>query len=246
MEPFITPDGRYLLFNNSNSAMQTTLRYATRVSSSIFIYRGEIAGANDANALSAVPTVTADGRMYFISTRSYSHTLATVYGAEFRDGAATGVTLVKGLAAPHAGIVNFDVDVSPDGGSLDVSQGTFNGGSAPDAASVVLYDQHGAGFARNPSSDRLLKVVNDPSTLNYAADISTSGLELFFTRAVAGAPPHIYRAVRSDTSQPFGHVQLVRAATGFVEAPSISADGRLLYYHQKIGNHYSLFVVSRN
>jgi hypothetical protein len=70
-------------------------------------------------------------------------------------------------------------------------------------------------------------------------------LVLFFTSADAGIPPRIYRAERSDSSRPFGNVQLVGAATGYVEAPSLSGDGHLLYYHHKSGNHFMIFVVSR-
>jgi hypothetical protein len=245
MEPFVTPDGKYMLFNNSNSAKHTTLRYATRLDDTTFIYGGKVSGANDSHALTAVPSVTADGTLYFISTRSYSQTLSTVYEAQFRDGEATGVALVAGLAAPRPGIVNFDVDVASDGHSLYVSQGAFSGGSSPDAASIVLYTRRAEGFMRDPSSDGLMKDVNDASALNYAADVSQDGLVLFFTRAAMGVPPQIYRAERSDSSQPFGNVQLVAAATGFVEAPSLSRDGRLLYYHHKTGNHFMIFVVSR-
>ena len=244
MEPFVTPDGKYMLFNNSNSAEHTTLRYATRLDDTTFVYGGKISGANDSHALTAVPTVTADGTLYFISTRSYPQTLSTVYEAQFRDGEATDVALVAGLAAPRPGIVNFDVDVASDGHSLYVSQGAFSGGSSPDAASIVLYTGRAEGFTRDPSSDRLMKDVNDPSALNYAADISPDGLVLFFTRAVAGAPPQVYRAERSDPSRPFGNVQLVGAATGYVEAPSLSGDGRLLYYHHKTGNHFMIFMLS--
>jgi Tol biopolymer transport system component len=245
MEPFITPDGRYLLFNNSNSAKHTTLRYATRLDDTTFVYGGKVSGANDSPALTAVPTVTAGGTLYFISTRSYSQTLSTVYKTQFRVGEATGVAPVAGLAAPRLGIVNFDVDVSSDGQSLYVSQGAFSGGSSPDAASIILYARRAGGFVRDPASDRLMKDVNDPSALNYAADISPDGSVLLFTRAVTGAPPQIYRAERSDPSRPFGDVQLVAAATGYVEAPSLSGDGRLLYYHHKTGNHFMIFVVSR-
>jgi hypothetical protein len=189
--------------------------------------------------------MTAGGTLYFISTRSYSKTLSTVYEAQFRMGEATGVAPVAGLAAPRLGIVNFDVDVGSDGQLLYVSQGAFSGGSSPDAASIVLYGRRAERFVRDPSSDRLLKDVNDPSALNYAAHISPDGLVLFFTRAVVGVPPRIYRAERSDPSRPFGNVQLVGAATGYVEAPSLSGDGRLLYYHHKTGNHFMIFLVSR-
>jgi hypothetical protein len=245
MEPFVTFDGKYMLFNNSNSAKHTTLRYATRLDDTTFVYGGEVTGSNDSHALTAVPSVTAAGTLYFISTRSYSRTLSAVYEANFRDGKATGATLVAGIAAPRPGIINFDVDVGSDGHSLYVSQGAFSGGPSPDAASIGLYVRRAHGFSRDPSSDRLMKDVNDPSALTYAADISADGLVLFFTRAVWGASPQIYRAERSDPSQPFGNVQLVGAATGYVEAPSLSGDGRLLYYHQKTGNHFMIFVVSR-
>jgi hypothetical protein len=245
MEPFITPDAKYLLFNNSNTASHTTLRYATRLNDSTFVYGGVVRGANDSNALTAVPAVAADGTMYFISTRSYSQTLSTVYEAPFRDGVATRVAVVEGLAAPRPGIVNFDVDVQSDGTLLYVSQGTFSGGSAPDAASIVMYARRSAGFVRVPSSDRLLKEINDPSALTYAADISPDGLELFFTRAVPGTAPAIYRAVRRDPSQSFGDVQPVAATTGYVEAPSLSGDEHLLYYHRKTGNHFTIYVAGR-
>ncbi len=245
MEPFVTPDGKYLLFNNSNTAMHTTLRYATRVDDTTFLYGGAVSGANDVTALTAVPAVTANETLFFISTRSYARSLSTVYEARFHGGTAAGVALVAGLAAPRRGIINFDVDVSPDGSSLYVSEGAFNGGSAPDAASIVEYTRLNGGFVRSVSSERVLKEVNDPTALTYAADISSNGLELFFTRATAGAPPRIYRAVRSAPSLPFGDVQLVGAATGFVEAPALSGDRRLLYFHRHTGHHFSIYVASR-
>jgi len=44
MEPFITRDGRYLLFNNSNDPLvDTNLHYAERIDDLTFAYRGEIA-----------------------------------------------------------------------------------------------------------------------------------------------------------------------------------------------------------
>ena len=49
MEPFVTRDGRYLLFNDSNVAgRDTDLQYAERVDDTTFRYRGELTGANAA------------------------------------------------------------------------------------------------------------------------------------------------------------------------------------------------------
>src|SRR5271165_3074338 len=45
MEPFLTRDGKYLLFNNSNQPpTNTNLQWAERIDDLRFVYRGEIAG----------------------------------------------------------------------------------------------------------------------------------------------------------------------------------------------------------
>ncbi|MGZ7031261.1 MAG: hypothetical protein ACXVIJ_04750, partial [Thermoanaerobaculia bacterium] len=67
MEPFITRDGRYLLFNDSNApGRDTNLHYAERIDDTTFVYRGEIAGVNS-TALDGVATVDGSGTMYFVS-----------------------------------------------------------------------------------------------------------------------------------------------------------------------------------
>ncbi len=246
MEPFMTPDGRYLLFNNLNQPpAHTTLRYATRIDDFTFSYDGELAGANDRQALSAVPAVAGDRTLYFISTRSYQRTLSTVYAAHFDRGTAAGVTLVPGLATRRRGIIDFDVDVSAGGTSLYVSQGQFSGGPSPDSARLLLYVRERSGFVLDPRSGRILAAVNDTSALVYAAAVSADGLELFFTAAQPGSPPSIYRAVRDGTGQPFRDVQRVGAAAGFAEAPALSPDGRMLYYHRRVGQRLLIYAATR-
>src|ERR1700722_20463485 len=65
MEPFISPDGNYLFFNNSNSASTTNLYYATRIDDVTFQYQGEIAGANAGpNTLTAVASMDINNIFY--------------------------------------------------------------------------------------------------------------------------------------------------------------------------------------
>ena len=61
----------------------------------------------------------------------------------------------------------------------------------------------------------------------------------------AGDLPPIYRATRSSVNSPFGAPQCVVAAAGFVEAPTLSADGRSLYFHSKDGNRFVIYRASR-
>jgi hypothetical protein len=57
MEPFVSPDGNYLFFNNSNSAPTTNLYYATPTDETglSFQFQGEIGGVNVPGALHLEP-----------------------------------------------------------------------------------------------------------------------------------------------------------------------------------------------
>jgi hypothetical protein len=84
MEPFVSRDGRYLLFNNRNDPSENTdLHWAERIDDLTFRYRGPIDGVNTA-ALEGVPSLDREGNLYFISPRSYQDTLSTVYRAKFK------------------------------------------------------------------------------------------------------------------------------------------------------------------
>ena len=248
-EPFITPDGRYLLFNSSEAVPDFSLQFASRINAQTFEYRGEIQGeaVNEPAALSGTPSLDDEGNLYFISTRSYFETLSTVYAGHFSEGVVTGVHLVPGVAGEMPGKVDFDVGVSPDGSTLYVSVGQFGDEGGPTSASIVMFDRDGGSFVRDPDSTKILKAVNEVGTLNYGADLASDGLELFFTAAspAIGEAPGIYRATRANLNQPFGQVERVAAITGFAEAPSISADGSTLYYHEQVGGEFEIYTVTR-
>jgi hypothetical protein len=98
MEPFVTRDGRYLLFNNRNFPPEKTdLFYAERIDVRTYRFRGPLAGANSPE-LDAVASVDCAGTLYFVSNRSYAATLSTIYRARFRDGAVTNVEIVPGVS----------------------------------------------------------------------------------------------------------------------------------------------------
>jgi hypothetical protein len=185
--------------------------------------------------------------VYFISTRSYFQTLSTVYGGQFHEGEVAGVKLVPGVSAPMLGKVDFDVGASPDGSALYVSEGQFGEGGVPSSARIVIFERQGSSFVADPFGESLLKSVNAVAALDYAADLSYDELELFFTAAnpAIGQAPAIYRATRSSRSAAFGNVQRVAAITGFAEAPSVSADGTTLYYHEQSGSEFQTMTVRR-
>ncbi len=254
MEPFISPDGQQLLFNTSNVPPGVpSLQLASRAAGQTFEYQGELPGefVNEPGELSGTPSLDVAREVFFISNRSYDQTLSTVYSGALPAGVVTGVHLVAGVSAPRRGLVDFDASVSPDGTALYVSVGDFSSGTGPTSASIALFDRSANGFTLDPMSASLLKAVNNPRALDYAACVSADGLELFFTRAkapTAKAPtgqPTIYRAYRKKLGKPFGHVQQISAITGFSEAPSLTADGRTLYYHHLSNGKFEIDTVTR-
>lgn len=244
MEPFITRDGRYLFFNNSNDpSVNTNLRYAERIGDLSFEYKGEIAGINTA-ALEGTPTMDKNGAFYFVSTRSYKETLSTIYQGRFSGGAVTGLKIVEGLSEKALGRVNFDVEISADGRTIYFVDGVFSGKPVPDKADIAIAFQSGEGFRRLSNSAELLMNVNT-AALEYAACISPDELELFFTR-VGKNGPAIYRSTRKNATQPFDPPVRVAAIKGFVEAPTLSPDGLSLYYHLKEGERFVIYRVARS
>lgn len=247
MEPFLTHDGRFLLFNNRNDpGVDTNLHYAERRDDLHFTYRGEIQGVNT-KALEAVPSVSCGGELYFVSTRSYQQNFSTLYRARFAAGAATGVEVVPGVSRQTPGWVNFDAEISADGETLYAVDSRFSAKGVPLNARLFIARKHGGGFERAAESGDVLRLVNTDE-LQYAPAVSADGLELFFTRVTeirADAAPRIWRAARRSVREPFGAPQPVEAITGFAEAATLSPDGLSLYYHARMNGHFVIQRVTR-
>ena len=245
MEPFISLDGNYLFFNNSNNpppGTSTKLYYATRIDDVTFEFAGEIASVN-ATGLNAVASMDSNNKFYFISTRSYMQTFSTVYWGDFLAGTVSNVDLVPGVSKHKPGWVNFDAGISPDGNTLYFVDGFFGTANFPQKASLTIAKRKGNHFVRLSNSRAIMRKINN-NDLNYAPCPTASGLEFFWTRVdpanVSGIG--IYTATHANTSKPYGTPVKIDAATGFVEAPTISEDGKSLYYHK---NENGTFVIYR-
>ena len=101
------------------------------------------------------------------------------------------------------------------------------------------------GFRRDPQSKEILRTINSAGRLNYAACTSANELEIFFTR-LNGNEPAILMATRNSIAEPFGAAEPILAITGFVEAPTITPDGRSLYFHRRNPDGvFSIYRVTR-
>ena len=105
----------------------------------------------------------------------------------------------------------------------------------------------GKGFRRRGDTARIFENVNAQG-LQYAPNLSGDELELFVTRVpstTGSTPPAIYRSVRTAIDDTFTAPQRVSAIEGFVEASTLSPDGRSLYYHARVGDKFRLRRVTR-
>lgn len=247
MEPFLTRDGRHLLFNNRNAAPQNTnLHCAKRVDDLTFTYLGEISGVNT-GALEGVPSMDRGGNLYFVSTRSYERTWSTIYRARVTNGVAGAPELVEGVSRRTPGWVNFDAEISADGQTLYFVDGYFGSGKQPRSAVLTAAARAGNGFRRLPDSARLFANVNRGG-LPYAPALSAGELELFFTRVKRIEPsamPAIFRSVRKRIDEPFSPPQRISAIQGFAEAATVTPDGRSLYYHARMDGRFRIRRVKR-
>ena len=86
-------------------------------------------------------------------------------------------------------------------------------------------------------------------TLQYAPSTSADGRELYFTRAVTRDGrlriDGIYVAKRDAVGTPWGKPSRIEAITGVVEAPTVTRDGRRLYYHKQSGDRMVIYRVTR-
>ena len=247
MEPFISRDRRYLLFNNLNQpSTNTDIHFAERKDDFTWIYRGKVNGINTPE-LEGCPTMDRTGRMYFVSPRNYPKTLCTIYTGMFKDGNVTDVQMVESISRNHPGIVNFDVEISSDGKTLIFVDSQFKPGVGPQTADLVIAWWDGTRFVRSPDSARLLSQVNKATALQYAPTISADGRTLYFTRfdrAAGFAGPQIYRATRPTAESPFGVPVHVKGLGDFVEGTAFSPDEHLLYFHRKDGDRHNIYAIS--
>ncbi len=258
MDPFISRDERFLFFNDSNDpGVNTNLHYAKKIDHVTFKFMGEVGGANS-EKLDAVASLDENDRFYFTTLRSYNpigKTYETIYAGEFDNGEVKNASPVRGdFYVRKWGKVTMDVEVDPAGQTLYLSSAAFPLYKGPPRESDLrVAVREGDRFVTPPNEKELMAAINTRD-LEYAPSISADGLELFFTRLDLSRPSRpefkIMRAVRSAGGQPFAAPRAVLAVMDegvhtFVEAPSISRDGKRLYYHKKENGRFVIYVVFR-
>ncbi|MBN2158552.1 MAG: PD40 domain-containing protein [Spirochaetes bacterium] len=253
MEPFVTRAGTgYLFFNSLNDGNDTSLYYAVWVDDVTFTSQGKINNVNGSPPhLDAVASMDTSNNFYYISTRNWPIEIRNVYTGTFAAGTVTPNPPLSldgdFYISDPGGWIIMDCEISPDGNHLYFVNAHFSGGSVPDRSNIGIAEYSAPNtFNKAIGNETVMAAVNTNNCLEYAPCISDNGLELFFTRLdLCTAVSEILVAKRADASDPFGEPARIGAISGFVEAPSLTADGKTLYYHMNDGGVYTIYKVSR-
>ncbi len=250
MEPFISKDGKYLFFNNLKGPRKKDIFYAERISDTVFLFKGEVKGANS-DAVDANPSMDTNGNFYFTSTRNLQK---TVYCGKFANGSITDVHPVEGnINSLEPYWINMGANISVDGKTLVLSTANFRKGeSFPIKGHLRIAVKSGGKFNLLPNEDSILNKINNTHSIQYAGELSPGGLELFYSEVRLSNPPvfELLYAKRDNTKSVFGHPIKITAPfsqnpLAVVEAPSISADEKILYYHKLYNGKYTIFAIFR-
>jgi hypothetical protein len=240
MEPFISRDDRYLFFNNLKGDNNKDLYYAEKIDDTTFTFRGVVQGVNT-SYVDANPTMDTRNHFYFISTRELDSVNKTLFRGIFQEGTVTASHRVEGsinIVTPYW--INMGVEVSGDGTLLFVSNARFEpGGNFPVEGNIRFAVKEGEQFNIPANETEILARINNDRAIQYAGELSADGLELFYSEVTLSDPPR-FRLLRSERADREGTFEAPSEITepfrddpyAVVEAPTLSADGRRLYYHK--------------
>jgi len=259
MEPFVSPNGSYLFFNNLNDGINTKLYYATKINDSTFNYIGELTGANQTIAphLDAVADMDVNGNFYWTSTRNYPTELNNLFQGTFSAGNVSDIERVQGdFNMNTPGWLVMDHGISLDGQYLYFNNARFDDVNCQGPCETTLgvaQKDNASTFSKLPNSASILQNINDTNYIYYAPCISSDNLELYFTRYLKGQITsntvfEICVAVRSNSLSEFSipRVLFSENISNLIEAPTLTVDKNIIYYHQKTTNYHKIMMRYRS
>ena len=257
MEPFISSNGNYLFFNNINDGINTKLYYATRVNDSTFNFVGELSGANQTISphLDAVADMDMNGNFYWTSTRNYPTELNNLFHGTFNAGTITNIERVQGdFNMNPPGWLVMDHGISLDGQFLYFNNARFDDSSClgPCETTLGIAEKINSNtFNITSNSSAILQNINDPNYIYYAPCISSDNLELYYTRylknVTASTVFDVCVAVRKNDTSIFSEPKVLfsKNISSLVEAPTLTTNKKIMYYHEKTPSTHKIMMRYR-
>lgn len=259
MEPFISPDGNYLFFNNKNDGINTKLFYATKVDDATFTFVGELNGTNQTTPphLDAVADLDLNGNFYWTSTREYPNQLDNLFHGTFNAGNVSDIERVQGdFNMNTPGWLVMDHGISLDGQFLYFNNARFNADDCQGPCETTLgiaQKVNVTSFNTISESASILQNINDSNYIYYAPCISSDNLELYYTRYLKGNITsntvfEICVVVRENPTDIFSTPKVLfsELISDLIEAPTLTTDKSIIYYHRKVSDSHKIVMRYRN
>ncbi|MDO8408273.1 MAG: hypothetical protein Q7S95_03500 [bacterium] len=249
-DPWITSDDKYILWEDRTDipGSKSYVYYAKKIDYKTFSLVGKVQGLQSVPA--AAPTTDNAGNIYFL-TDLYASQNMTIGHGTFADGVVTNMAPTLGLS--QGGNVNGPYSIMSAAPSRDGKLLVFSDTGGTSILAIAERNADGT-FTRLTNSAYLLDKVNNDSRFKsvlYSGSLSSDGLELFFvaTKPLTQSRMNnsIYVARRTSITEPFAVAQGINTGgNGLSEGPSLSLDGKHLYFHKVIStSHTDLYVLSR-
>lgn len=260
MEPFISPDGNYLFYNNLNDGINTRLYYATRINDSTFNFVGELNGTNQPATpnLDAVAGLDTANSFYWVSLRDYPLEFDNLFYGKFDSGNVTNIGRLHGdFYIYFPGWLLMDHGISYNGQLLYFNNARFDGDNCPGPCETrigVAQKENDSTFMMLPNSNQIMEFVNDPDYKNYAPAVTNDEFELYYTRFLKGpvtanSIAEMCVVVRNSPADNFSAPEVLFSSNilnNFAEAPTLTTDKQIMYYHQKVGGIYKIMMRTRD
>jgi hypothetical protein len=261
-EPFVSRDGRFLFFNTGKHENNKDLHFAKWMRTQ-WAYCGQIGShVNNAKDVQGNPTMDSGYNFFYID--SGTETMVRMARFSPDTGELTSIREFMGVPKRKVRLIaqkvsgNMGVEVSADGSVVYFSRATWdlNGlalGGVLESDILFTTKRGGTYVYDDLEVKHIMRHINT-SDLEYAASISSDGLELFFTRLAladltsGSIRSTIMRSTRASLSEAFSKPVQIEAigSSDFVEGPTISSNDKDLYYHKREGNKFRLYKVTRD
>ena len=192
-----------------------------------------------------------------VIARNYPAELNNLFHGTFSNGSVNNIGRIQGdFNMNLPGWLVMDHGISADGQYLYFNNARFDDTNCqgPCETTMGIAQKNGPStFKTIEDSESILQNINDPSYIYYAPCISSDDLELYYTRFLKGAITsdtsfEICVAVRKNIESPFSipKVLFSESISNLIEAPTLTADKKIMYYHRKIPGSHKIVMRYRN
>ena len=154
-----------------------------------------------------------------------------------------------------SGWLVMDHGISLDGQFLYYNNARFDGVNCQGPCETTIgiaQKENTSTFNTLSNSASLLQHINNADYIFYAPCISSDNLEFYYTRYLKGTITsntlfEICVAVRDNSKADFSTPKVLfsEVISDLIEAPTLSTDKSILYYHRKVANSHKIVMRHR-